>query len=189
MVVGQQENVGANNLPVSKTEDEKAVPDFVQAMYDEMGELTEMYGLCYEMVKEPSFEYSTEAYSKWCFEIESLELDHIPNHESNVEHEIIFWNYKGEQKHSYEADIRGPIGKMRYTEEMQNDWIEIITALAVANDPTAKFEEVKTKVTEIVMTQDPDEDSSILELGDYQLTIESYKSDYIVVQGVYKEEL
>ena len=72
---------------------------------------------------------------------------------------------------------------------MQNDWIEIITALAVANDPTAKFEEVKTKVTEIVMTQDPDEDSSILELGDYQLTIESYKSDYIVVQGVYKEEL
>ena len=49
---GTTGNVGANNLPVSKTEDENGVPDFVQEKNDEMGELTDMYGLCYEMVKD-----------------------------------------------------------------------------------------------------------------------------------------
>ena len=72
---------GSNESQPIESEDENGVPDFVQAMYDEMGELTEMYGLCYEMVKEPAYHQMDTAEHNWCyFEFETeefLSLIHI----------------------------------------------------------------------------------------------------------------
>lgn len=190
---GTTGNVGANNLPVSKTEDENGVPDFVQAMYDEMGELTEMYGLCYEMVKEPAYHQMDTAEHNWCyFEFETDEIEPWSpvqtKYPSKETHEIQFNKDRGVQKKSFKILLKGDATEWQIREELDAVWTEIIAAAATCVEPDGDFEKIKNQVRGIVTSQEDDKYSKVLQFNDYTMVIAKRDAFVTYLYAVHDDE-
>lgn len=170
------------------SEEVVAVPDFIVEMYMRMEDLTEEYDLCYQMGEAPYQDDTTLRGSYyWTFDVMTEELDDRTSNPGQESHDIQFINDQGEQNHSYEILLHGPTGT-RYTERKLAQWIDIVAAAAASGDPNADFDEVKARVTEMITAQDPEEISTTLEIGDYQITMGKHAARTTRVYAVYGDE-
>ena len=183
---------GSNESQSIESKDENGVPDFVQAMYDEMGELTEMYGLCYEMVKEPAYHQMDTAEHNWCyFEFETDEIEPWSpvqtKYPSKETYEIQFNKDRGVQAKSFKILLMGDATEWQIREELDSDWTEIITAAAcVVSD--GNFKEIKKQIREIVTAQKDDEYSEVFQFGDYTMVIAKRDAFVTYLYAVHDDE-
>lgn len=174
---------GINESTVSEPEDENGVPDFVQAMYDEMGELTEMYGLCYEMLEEPSYKKVDSAEHNWCyFELETEEFGKYSPYE------IQFKKDQGVQSKSFMIWLSGDGSKWHRKEEMDTEWTEIIAATATCVEPDGDFEEIKNQVRGILTAQKKDQYSEVFKFGNYTMVVTDRSSSNNCLYAVHDDE-
>ncbi len=174
---------GSNESQPIESEDENGVPDFVQAMYDEMGELTEMYGLCYEMVKEPAYRQVDTAEHNWCyFEFETEEFG------TPSPYKIQFYKDRDIQKKSFNISLMGDATKWYNREAIDAEWTEIIAAVATCVEPDGDFKEIKEQVRNIVTTQEDDKHSEVFKFGDYTMVVTNRSSINNYLYAVHDDE-